>query len=275
MASQIAIVGSKYGLKGRNNDMKSQLAMLRNTSEEVATKTKRIYETVLRDSENIKQGNFAKLGVGDLEILFDLYDSIFFSGLLRKQLREKNGGTLRFRLSKRMTRAGGKTTCIQKKLQKGDGPKETTYEIAISMPLLFQTFEEVRRTISINGLVCRDRLEALQRIFEHELIHIAEMLAWGKSSCSRSNFQLLAQQIFGHKDIAHQLVTQHERALVNFNIKVGDTVAFEYNGKRLTGFVNRITKRATILVENKKGDRYANGKRYSKYYVPLSGLEKQ
>jgi hypothetical protein len=275
MASQITAVGSKDDLKGRNNDMKSQLATLRNTSEAVATNTKRIYETVLRDSENIKQGNFAKIGVGDLEILFDLYDSMFFSGLLGKQLREKNSGTFRFRLSKRMTRAGGKTTCIQKKLQKGNGPKEATYEIAISMPLLFQTFKDVKRPISINGLACRDRLEALQRIFEHELIHIAEMLAWGKSSCSRSNFQLLAQQIFGHKDITHRLVTQHERALVNFNIKVGDNVAFEYNEKRLTGFVNRITKRATILVENKKGDRYANGKRYSKYYVPLSELEKQ
>ncbi|MFW9914632.1 MAG: SprT-like family protein [Candidatus Thorarchaeota archaeon] len=275
MASQITVIGPKDSLNGRNDDMKSQLVTLRNASEEVTTKTKRIYETVLRDSENIKQGNFAQLGVGDLEALFDLYDNLFFSDLLRKQLREKNGGTLRFRLSKRMTRAGGKTTCIRKKLQKGDGPKEATYEIAISTALLFQTFKDVKRAVSINGLVCRDRLEALQRIFEHELIHLAEMLAWGKSSCSRPNFQLLARQIFGHKDITHQLVTQHERALVNFNIKVGDTVAFEYNGKRLTGFVNRITKRATILVENKKGDLYANGKRYSKYYVPLSGLEKQ
>lgn len=260
---------------GRYNDMKSQLVTLRHTSEEVATKTKTIYEAVVQTSENIKQGNFAKLGIADLETLFDLYDNIFFSGLLRKQLREKNSGALRFRLSKRMTRAGGKTTCIQKKLQRCDGPKEATYEIAISMPLLVQTFKDVRRTVSINGLVCRDRLEALQRIFEHELIHIAEMLAWGKSSCSRSNFQSLARQIFGHKDVTHQLVTQRERALVNFDIKVGDTVAFEYNGNRLTGFVNRITKRATILVENKKGDAYSNGKRYSKYYVPLSELEKQ
>jgi hypothetical protein len=48
------------------------------------------------------------------------------------------------------------------------------YEIAVSTLLLFQTFREPGRPVVVGGLVCRDRLDALQRIMEHELLHLAE-----------------------------------------------------------------------------------------------------
>jgi len=37
--------------------------------------------------------------------------------------------------------------------------------------------------------------------------------------------------------------------------------------------VNRITKRATVLVEDERGMRYSDGKRYAKFYVPVASLE--
>ena len=49
------------------------------------------------------------------------------------------------------------------------------------------------------GLVCRDRLEALQRIFEHELLHLAEFLGWGRSNCRAENFHALSRRIFAHE----------------------------------------------------------------------------
>jgi hypothetical protein len=38
--------------------------------------------------------------------------------------------------------------------------------------------------------------------------------------------------------------------------------------------VNRVTKRATVLVEDARGVRYSDGRRYAKFYVPVGMLER-
>ena len=55
-------------------------------------------------------------------------------------------------------------------------------------------------------------------------------------------------------------------------VVVGSQVAFTMDGQRLVGRVNRITKRATVLVSDPGGQPYSDGSRYTKYYVPLNGL---
>jgi len=35
------------------------------------------------------------------------------------------------------------------------------------------------------------------------------------------------------------------------------------------------TKRASILVEDKKGEQYSNGKQYLKFYIPISMLNEE
>jgi hypothetical protein len=45
-----------------------------------------------------------------------------------------------------------------------------------------------------------------------------------------------------------------------------------FEGRRLTGRVNRITKRATVLVEDSEGQKYSDGLRYKTYYVPIADL---
>jgi hypothetical protein len=40
----------------------------------------------------------------------------------------------------------------------------------------------------------------------------------------------------------------------------------------LVGMVNRITRRATILVEDSRGKRFSDGRHYVKYYVPIQQL---
>jgi hypothetical protein len=168
-----------------------------------------------------------------------------------------------------MTRAGGRTTVYRRRTREGE---HRTFEIAVSTPLLFQTFHDVRRPVTVVGLECRDRLEALQRVFEHELVHLCEFLAFGESSCGRPRFHDLARRFFGHRAWTHELVTQRERALVKHGLRVGDAVEFTHEGRRYTGFVNRITKRATVLVESPDGVRYSDGRRYRKFYVPLASL---
>jgi hypothetical protein len=241
------------------------------TKEEIASKVKRIYGVTLGRSRYIRCGSFAAISGDDLKLLFELYDSEFFGGLLDVLLTRNGRRRLFFRVSRKLTRSGGKTTRMRRR---ADSQSDTVYEIAISSTLLFQTFADVDRPVTVNGVLCRDRLEALQRVFEHELIHLVESVLWGESSCSAPRFRSMARQLFAHTEVTHQLVTQRERAEKNFGIRLGDRVTFRFDGQHYTGIVNRITKRATVLVESDRGRPYSDGKRYDKFYVPLALLEK-
>lgn len=218
------------------------------------------------NSRYVQVENFEVISHEDLSILFDEYDRRLFSGAIREALQETE---LRFRLSKRMTRSGGTTTRFVRR-----GTKDVShYEIAISSTLLYQTFGDVDRPVKVTGITCNHRLAALQCIFEHELVHLAEMLAWWDSNCAAARFQAIALRLFGHTDHRHTLVTARERAVSQFGIRPGSRVRFRYDGRHYEGFVNRITKRASVLVRDNEGRRYGDGNRYSCYYIPLEYLE--
>jgi hypothetical protein len=228
--------------------------------------TSRIHAEVLSKSEYIDNPNFTSIHPADLELLFAEYDNEFFDGQIKKTL-----GTIpfHFRLSNRMTSAGGKTACYT---YRESGRRR--YEISVSTTILFGCFDgEDHRTIAACGIICRDRLDALQRVMEHELVHLTEMLLWGKSSCSQSRFHSITRRFFGHTENKHQLITPREKAMVQFGIKPGMAVRFRFDGIEHKGFVNRINKRATVLVEDRRGESYSDGKRYAKFYVPVQLLE--
>src|SRR3954452_20661756 len=271
----------------RGESRPARLLGLHHGPDEVARLTRHVYDAMLARSESIRVGNFDAIGTRDLQLLFDLADASFFGGLLGSLIREDHA-RLTFRLSSRMTRVGGTTTALYERGSKpavdGDGAKavgvlggwpRARYEIAVSTVLLFNTFRHVDRPVTVGGLTCRDRLEALQRIFEHELLHLAEFLAWGRSNCSEERFHLLSRQVFGHAGVRHDLVSPRELAAVTYDIRVGDRVSFEIDGLRLDGRVNRITRRATVLVEGHEGELFSDGKRFKTYYVPLSLLRKE
>ena len=244
-------------------------------TEEITRRCRHVYEAVLKQSPRITAGNFTSAADSDLALMFDLYDEQFFAGDLR-QLVRASGAPLVFTLSGRLTRSAGVTKRYAPRQRKGLPPAPATrYEIALSTTLLFQTFRDVDRTVRVNGLVCSDRLEAAQRVFEHELVHLTEMLVWGGSSCSAERYKGLVWNYFAHTQTRHDLVTQKERARARFNVRVGDRVAFTYEGVRHQGIVNRITRRATVLVEDARGAVFNDGKRYVKFYIPLTMLEKQ
>jgi hypothetical protein len=239
------------------------------TAAEVAAKTQSIYEDALRRSISLDAGNFTSISSADLERLFDLYDERFFDGGCRQGL---GTAPLSFRLSKRMTQAAGKATRVQLRDRRTKVVR-TEYEIAVSTTLLFQTFHDIDRPIVMSGIECHDRLEALQRILEHELVHLIEFLIWQQSSCSAVRFQSVANRFFGHTEHTHQLITPRERAFAKFGVKAGSRVSFRADGQHYVGVVNRITKRATVLVEDSRGIRYTDGKRYAKFYVPVGQLK--
>ena len=226
---------------------------------EIAAEVRR---EVLARSSHLDAPNFTAIHPDDLALLVKASDRRFLDGGLEKLL---GGWPLSFRLSQRMTRAGGKTT--RRKVR----GRRANYEIAISTTLLFDGFAPDDPEVAVAGIPCANRLEALQHIVEHEIVHLAEFLWTGASDCRGEPFQTFARRVFGHRSHRHELITRGGRAAAA-GIFVGSLVGFEYRGARLVGRVNRITKRATVLVEDPEGDRYSDGKRYDKYYVPLAEL---
>ena len=233
--------------------------------EEIQARTAMIRDDLFTNSANITEPNFTKISGRDVERLFLTYDALFFNGLFESLLP----GRIDFRVSSRMTSAGGMTT----RRRQRNRPETARYDIAISSHLLFETFSGEERQVRVTGLECRDRVDALLRVMEHELVHLSELLVWDVSSCSRNPFQAIATRMFGHLEHTHQLVTRKEKAAKN-GILPGVQVRFEVDGQQLVGVVNRITKRATVLVEDSDGERYSNGRSYVKYYVPLRMLQR-
>ena len=148
------------------------------------------------------------------------------------------------------------------------------FEIAIATSPLFDTFK-VDSAAKVGGVICHNRLQALQRIMEHEMLHLAELLLFSDSNCNGNQFKNYARRHFGHTESNHRLLTPRDVARKKLGISLGDTVIFKLGGRPLKGVVNRITKRATVLVVDPKGTKYSDGKRYSKFYVPLNLLRKR
>lgn len=265
-----------------NPDM--QFLTARHAPETIAAKTNAVREALLRESRLVRVPNFVRIADLDLARLFDRYDAEFFDGWLRRQVEKGGTGRLTFRLAPRMSKTGGTTTRFRRKRRQSNGSglviQRTDYEIAISTRLLFLTFgngasAETFRPVTVCGLACLDRLAALQRIMEHEALHLAEMLVWNQSSCAAPRFKRLAGRLFGHLESTHDLVTPAEQAKQTYDLRVGDAVRFDHEGRTLAGVVNRINRRATVLVESDRGGvRYSDGRHYQKFYVPLTLLRK-
>ena len=194
-----------------------------------------------------------------LALLFTGYDRRFFAG----ELGERTGAGLSFRWSTRLSSSGGVTRWWR---------TEQRWEIAIARDLMKRSFSNPGREVRTCGLVCADRLDAVMRIFEHELCHLSEVLETGGSSCKRRPFQGLAEGLFGHREHTHRLVTPREEAH-GVGIVPGCRVRFGYAGRETQGVVSRITKRATVLVEDPAGGWVWRGVRVTKIYVPLERLE--
>ncbi len=242
---------------------------------EIASRQQRIHDEVLSLSRSMDRSNFTKVDVDDLRRMTMLYDREFFDGKLLSLIGRDR---VRFGFSSRMTRIAGKLVTHYPPTRRRWLPwgknkaDERRFEMILSSTLLFQAFNDVDRPITVTGLRCNNRLEAMQRVCEHELVHLLEMFLWNDSSCSGPRFQGVANRFFGHTEHQHDLITQSERAARNFDIRVGSMVQFEAEQGPLTGWVNRITRRATVLVADPRGERFNDGQRYVRYYVPLEKL---
>ena len=90
---------------------------------------RRIYEALLAQSPQIRDGNFRLIGTDDLERLFVWYDREFFRGRLGEMLMEDEAYPVTFRLSRRLVERGRPDDPLGppgQRQQKRPSPKSTT-----------------------------------------------------------------------------------------------------------------------------------------------------
>jgi hypothetical protein len=227
-----------------------------------------IRDAVLRESRAVQMPNFLRVGPADLRLLFRLYDAHFFGGELADLLARKASGPCGLAFDGRLRSSGGIT---RRRLDRRTGV--ATYEIVLSRSLLLDNFKDGQGCV-LCGLHCADRLDGMMRVFEHELLHLLEFLRYGASRCAGRRFQSLSRVLFGHASHQHRMSTARQRTLAATTLRPGMRVRMTVEGKAVTGVINAIHKRATVLVESKQGQLYTNGKRCVKYYAPLGALER-
>ncbi len=246
------------------------VAILQYPPQRIAELRQQVRAHMLRESPFARQPNFIRLSAADLLLLYRLYDRLFFADAIQPLVMDKSRRPLALKISQAMTSSGGRTLRVRHRA--ASGVTHTRYEIAISARLLFNSFKADDRPIHVSGQLCTDRLDALMRIMEHELVHLIEMLTFGDSSCKKTRFLTIADRLFGHTHASHRLITPRERAASEHKLHPGAEVEFTFQGRKLRGRLNRINTRATVLVPDPRGLRYTDGNHYARYYVPLSRL---
>lgn len=252
-------MNQKNVCKGNVSMDAKQIMLIKLSMEQINKKRNEIRTNFFNKSKNIKIGIINVIAAEDLYLLFDLYDKIFFDYFFRSNI----GDRLRFSLSQRMSSNAGKTVV-----------RGNSYEIVIAVKFLFN-YAMLERNKKVNGIITTDSFDALQLVFEHELCHVIEFILFKKSSCKKSTFKNLAFNLFGHTDVYHQLPTEREIVGKMYGLKIGDKVAFIVENKKYIGTINSINKRAAVMVSDSRG-RYIDrqGNKYTKWYVPLSRIQK-
>ena len=263
-------------MRFRKNKLAEQTALAEIISRPAAAESERqarcsdVYHHMLNNSSNFGTPDFRTLSPADLGQLFQATDEIFFDGLVGKVCEQVAARPLSFRLSTRMTSTGG-MTIMQRPARSLD--RRFEFEIAIATTPLFESFKGSEKA-SVGGVNCDNRLQALQRIMEHEMVHLIELLLTKDSNCSAKPFKRIVRNFFGHTQSNHRLMTPSDIARTRLGISPGDRVRFDRNGQTISGVLQRVTKRATVLVLDRNGTAYTDGRKYAKYYVPLTLLHR-
>lgn len=237
------------------------------SNNEIGDKRRKISALFIRDSENVKTEKVTTLTAEDLSLLFRLYEDTF----LERWFDLNYKGKIKFSVSRQLTRSAGLTRCPKR--ISSLRPEDVVIEVKIGIDF-FLNYGMLEGRSMVGGIETGNSLEALLLVFEHELCHVIEFIAFGHSSCKGKRFKTLVSNLFGHKESFHRLPTHRQIALDTMGLRLGDWISFTFEGRKLTGIIYGINKRATVMVRDNKGllaDR--QGKRYTKYYVPLSLLE--
>lgn len=131
----------------------------------------------------------------DLAAIFKDYDADFFNNKISEKIND-NGYTLGFKTN-------GTRTFTTEGICAFD---KCDYTITIPVDI----FKTVNGATNVAGHICYDQLECLLRVIEHELVHLIIFIFCKDTFVTDQHgplFQNLINQIFGHTDIHHYIIT--------------------------------------------------------------------
>ena len=197
----------------------------------IKAKRKTVTEGILKESTNINSVKISSIGVLDLRILYEYYNRIFLDNWFKNNFK----GQILYELSRRMTKSAGITKCPKNISHLK--PEQVQITICIGVDFFFK-FDHLEGSKNVCGIEAHNSLEALQIVFEHELIHAIEFLMFHTSNCNEQRFKATAKNLFGHTQSHHQMPTNREIASEKLGINIGDKVQFMFENKRLNGMKN-------------------------------------
>jgi len=150
----------------------------------------KIYNSFIRFKDNVLE-----MTPTDLWNLFKAYDKLFFNDEINSHIVE-SGYTLKFRTT------GDKDFVT-------DGICIGSHcDYTITIPIEFFKNVNGTKTINVAGHQCKDQLECLQRVFEHELCHLVIFMFCKDRYITDQHgklFMSTVNDLFRHTDYRHYL----------------------------------------------------------------------
>lgn len=179
-----------------------------------------------------------------LNDMFKLYDYLFFSNIISYGLGKRTSGLIKFEFSDRLTSTGG--TCRR------DGI--CSYTIKISSDRLNKLLPENIGNIQVNGITPIDKINALQLIFEHELVHAILSLFKNDLSGHNNLYKTIVKNLFGHTKTTHGITdkklspTKQLNRYTKYDFNMDDNVYFinKQNVKIIGKIIKINPKRAKV-----------------------------
>ena len=180
------------------------------------------------------------------------YDEIFFTSEISKICKEK-GRSINYDVNHNSRKVAGKHIKVN-----------NVHTIQISNGLIQSLFLNGEKQLSINGLTVYDRLEAVQALIEHELIHLymgiqdlTRKIKEGEGKMYYSPhgklFQELVFKYFEHTDYKHNLTSgDSTNQLTKEQCYVGMNISFNDNTDKIVkGIILKCNpRRVSVQIEN-------------------------
>lgn len=231
------------------------------TDKERKEKKAKVYNYLLKNV--IKDPNFDKLTPSQLEKTYMILDDVYFNGKIGEYFRDHCYMALSFKISGRLKTTAGR--CHYKYKYKGD---KINYEylIEISSPVVYSMFDKKEKTLKINGLSCKNKLECYINLFEHELTHLIIFLfcpEMGEGMGGHTRvFRDIVRNLYGHTEYKHYLLEgdlgemEKRTDVAKANVEVGDHITtIERKGKSYSGTVVKVNPRS-VTVELDDGKKW-------------------
>ena len=159
-----------------------------------------------------KPANFESLNSQDTQLLFELIDRHFLLGKLSEWLTANNS-RLSVTPNAKLTSTGGRCIMQRDPITRSLRTTNCVFQIDLATRVLLDTFKKGEVCHSSGGVKCCSRLECLQLVLEHELVHLLVNLFCpemptkaGKKIHHGATFRRLTQTLFGHSEVKHKLL---------------------------------------------------------------------